>query len=236
MRYFRQSPKSWEKEPGQIVTEADIAIDTLLKAELPRGDDAWLSEESTDDRRRLGAEAVWIVDPIDGTRSFHLGRSEFTISVCKYQGGKPVLGIILNPATDELFVSQRGDGVELNGAGVAMRPWLPCSGTKLLVSGREAKSASFDKNLPLCDVKGLGSVAYRLALIAAGRADGLISLRDVADWDIAAGILMVEEAGGVVTDRRGAPLRLNGEPPTHDGLVVASPPLHRELLRQIAGL
>ncbi|TVQ34703.1 MAG: 3'(2'),5'-bisphosphate nucleotidase CysQ [Geminicoccaceae bacterium] len=238
MRFFRQDPERWEKTPGAIVTEADIAIDRLLRAELPLGDEAWLSEESPDDEIRLRAEHVWIVDPIDGTRSYALGRPEFAISVALWDRSAKgvVLGIVLNPATDELFVAIRGGGVWLNGIALQVRPWSPDTATELLVSGREAKQAQLDRHFATCRIRGLGSLAYRLALVATGRADGLVSLRRVADWDLAAAVLMVEEGGGRVTDRHGRSLRLNRPTAQHDGLVVGQPPLHDRLQNVIAAL
>ncbi len=238
MRHFRREPERWEKTPGAIVTEVDIAIDRLLRAELPRGEQAWLSEETPDDAVRLSAEQVWIVDPIDGTRSYVLGRPEFAISVALWDRSADgvVLGIVLNPATDELFVACRGGGVWLNGVALGLRAWSAAADTELLVSGREARQVGFDRHFPTCRVRGLGSLAYRLALIATGRADGLVSLRWVADWDLAAAVLMVEEGGGRVTDRQGRALRLNAPSARHDGLVVAAPPLHDRLCNVIGAL
>ncbi|MFW5834450.1 MAG: inositol monophosphatase family protein [Pseudomonadota bacterium] len=238
MRFFRQAHKRWEKTPGSIVTEADIAIDRLLRAELPRGEEAWLSEESPDDEVRLDAEQVWIVDPIDGTRSYAQGRAEFAISVALWDRsvGGAVLGVVLNPATDELFVAERGGGTLVNGTPATLRPWSATGSTELLVSGREARHAGFEQHFRDCRIKGLGSLAYRLALIAAGRADGLVSLRRVADWDLAAAVLMIEEAGGRVTDRFGRHLTLNRPTAQHQGLVVGHPVLHDRLCNVIASL
>jgi myo-inositol-1(or 4)-monophosphatase len=238
MRFFRRDPERWEKTPGAIVTEADIAIDRLLRAELPRGDEAWLSEESPDDEVRLQAELVWIVDPIDGTRSYALGRPEFAISVALWDRSRRgiVLGVVLNPATDELFVAERGGGTLVNGVPAVLRPWSPTGTTDLLVSGREARHAGFEQHFQDCRIKGLGSLAYRLALVATGRADGLVSLRRVADWDLAAAALMVEEAGGRVTDRFGRHLTLNRPTAQHHGLVVGHPTLHDRLCNVITSL
>ena len=112
MRHFRQPHESWEKGPGQIVTEADLAVDQfLLQARCrPALLMAWLSEETEDDRCRLTAREVWVVDPIDGTRSFADGVAEFTISVALLDEGEPVLGFVYNPATEELFEAVRGPG------------------------------------------------------------------------------------------------------------------------------
>lgn len=237
MRYFRNDVRAWEKTPGAVVTEADLAIDSLLARELPLAGDAWLSEESADDPGRLAADRLWIVDPIDGTRSYVAGKAEFAISVALWtRASGVVLGVVLNPATDELFLAARGRGAWRNGVPSTLRPWSETSETKLLVSGREARKVGFDRRFPGCDVRGLGSLAYRLALIAAGEADGLVSLRQVADWDLAAAALMIEEAGGRITDRHGRALVLNAPSPKHAGLVVAAPRLHRALGATLATL
>lgn len=236
MRYFRSDHRRWEKTPGALVTEADLAIDGFLKQHLPRGDDAWLSEETPDDRERLGAARVWIVDPIDGTRSYAGGKPEFAVSVALWEAGRVVLGIVLNPATDELFVAGDGRPTTLNARPTRLRAWTPAGATLLLVSGREAREAGFQHHFAHCEIKGLGSLAYRLALIAAGRADGLVSLRRVADWDLAAAAAMIENGGGVLTDRRGRRLRINAPEPLHDGLVAAGPVLHTELLAHLGSL
>jgi myo-inositol-1(or 4)-monophosphatase len=147
-----------------------------------------------------------------------------------------VVGVVFNPATDELFTVAEGDDVRLDGTRVRVREWAPGAALTLLVSGREARTAGFEKHFAHARVRGLGSLAYRLARVAAGQADGLVSLRRVSDWDLAAGAAMVEAAGGIVTDRHGAPLRLNRPRPVHDGLVVAAPALHGALLAHLAQL
>jgi myo-inositol-1(or 4)-monophosphatase len=236
MRHFRRAHTAWEKAPGDLVTEADIAIDRFLRARLPEGDADWLSEETKDSGHRLGAARVWIVDPIDGTRSYANGKAEFAISVALWDRNRVTVGVVFNPATDELFTVAEGEPARLDGTPLAVRPWRAGDALTLLVSGREARTAGFERHFAHARVRGLGSLAYRLARVAAGQADGLVSLRRVADWDLAAGARMVEAAGGVVTDRHGRPLGLNRPAPLHDGLVVAAPALHGALLAHLAKL
>ncbi len=236
MRHFRRAHAAWEKAPGDLVTEADVAIDRFLRERLPEAGAGWLSEETRDSRHRLEADRVWIVDPIDGTRSYANGKAEFAVSVALWARGRTCLGVVLNPATDELFTVTGDERPLLNGARVRVRPWRPGDALTLLVSGREARTAGFERHFAHAKVRGLGSLAYRLARVAAGQADGLVSLRRVADWDLAAGARMVEAAGGVVTDRHGRTLVLNRSRPVHDGLVVAAPALHGELLAHLAQL
>ena len=233
MRYFRTAYRRWEKGPGQVVTEADVAIDRLLKERLlaERPGYGWLSEESEDDPARLGRRCVWIVDPIDGTRSFAEGTPEFSISVALVEDGTAVLGIVLNPATDELFAAARGQGTTLNGkpARATGRQALP--GARIVASRFESKRHHFPEILPDVEVTTIGSLAYKLALVACGRFDGYLSWRRTHDWDIAGAAALLAEAGGTLTDADGRPIALNREHPVHDGLVAAGDELFGPLLR-----
>ena len=233
MRYFRTAHRTWEKGPGQIVTEADVAIDRFLKERLlaERPGYGWLSEESEDDPARLGRERVWVVDPIDGTRSFAEGTPEFSISVALVEGGAPVLGIVLNPATDELFAAARGQGTTLNGRPVRATARQALPGARIVASTFESKRHHFPEILPEVEVTTIGSLAYKLALVACGRFDGYLSWRRTHDWDIAGAAVLLAEAGGTLTDADGRPIALNRERPVHDGLVAAGNALHRPLLQ-----
>lgn len=232
MRYFRQKHDRWEKGPGQIVTEADVAIDRFLHAELLRdpATDGWLSEETEDDRLRLERRRVWVVDPIDGTRSFAEGTPEFTISVGLLVNDQPVLGFVLNPAKVELFEARRGEGAFLNGRPIRVTGARALEGARIVASKFESRRRNFAALLPRAELSNIGSLAYKLALVAAGRFDGYLSWRRTHDWDIAAAVLLLAEAGGVITDADGAPIRLNRPEPRHPGLIAAGPALHAALL------
>ncbi|MDW8124393.1 MAG: inositol monophosphatase [Geminicoccaceae bacterium] len=237
MRFFGKRPERWEKGPGQIVTEADVAIDRFLHAALRRSgaDDGWLSEETVDDRRRLERRRVWVVDPIDGTRSFAEGVPEFTISVALLVEDRPVLGFVYNPAKEELFEAVRGRGARLGGHLLRASTAERLEGARICISRFEGRRRNFAALLPRVALASLGSLAYKLALVAAGRFDGYLSWRTTNDWDIAAALLLLEEAGAVATDARGEPLRLNRPEPAHAGIVAAPPALHRALLAATLG-
>ncbi len=236
MRYFRTDHGRWEKGPGQIVTEADLAVDGLLKTRLlglvPEA--AWLSEETPDDRLRLERRRVWIVDPIDGTRSFALGVPEFTISVALLEGGLPELGFVLNPATGELFEAARGTGASLNGAAVRGSSRTELVGARILCSSTENRRRNFKALLPTAEVTTIGSLAYKLALVAAGRFAGYLSWRRSHDWDIAAAVLLLAEAGVRTTDADGLGIALNRPDIRHEGLLAAPPALHAAMLEALA--
>lgn len=235
-RYFRADPKSWEKEPGQIVTEADIAIDrslhTLITTERPN--DGWLSEERRDDGSRRQCQRVWVVDPIDGTRSFANGVAEFTISIALMMDGQPVLGSINNPITMEHFEATLGGGAWLNGTRITPSKQPAIDGSSLLASWTEMKKRRWQELMPEASFTTIGSLAYKLALVAAGRYSGLVSLRSCSDWDIAAAVLILKEAGAVISDGRGQAIQLNQSTLRHAGLVAAgAEPLYTALISRL---
>jgi myo-inositol-1(or 4)-monophosphatase len=223
LEHFLAAPKSWYKGPGQVVTEADLAVDHLLHEMLraARPDYGWLSEERVDDRSRARCPRVWVVDPIDGTRAFADGVPQFAISVALVESGEPLVGVVLNPAMDECFVARRGGGASLNGRLVTVSGRTELAGAALLSSRTEMKRRHWPKMIPEATFTTMGSLAYKLALVASGRFDGLVSLRPSHDWDIAAAQLLVREAGGRLTDAADRLIVLNRDPPLHLGLAVA---------------
>lgn len=236
MRYFGKRHESWHKGPGQIVTEADVAIDRYLHAALRRGsaEDGWLSEETDDDRIRLERRRVWVVDPIDGTRSFAEGTPEFAISVALLVEGRPVLGFVFNPATDELFEAERGRGARMHGRRIQASAVTRLEGARVCASRSESRRRNFQALLPEVELVTLGSLAYKLALVAAGRFDAYLSWRRSNDWDIAAAALLLEEAGAVLSDGSGRPVRLNLPEPSHEGLIAGPPALHAAVVTATA--
>jgi myo-inositol-1(or 4)-monophosphatase len=237
LSHFRTGGRSWHKGPGQVVTEADLAVDALLHDLLreARPDYGWLSEERVDDRSRTRCPRVWVVDPIDGTRAFAEGVAQFAISIALVEGGEPLLGVVLNPATDERFEARRNGGAWLNGARLRVSDCADLVDAALLSSRTEMKRRDWPRLLPEATFTTIGSLAYKLALIAGGRFDGLVSLRASHDWDIAAAQLLVEEAGGLVTDAAGRAIVLNQATPRHSGLAAAGPKgLHEALLERLA--
>ena len=236
LEHFRTGSKSWEKAPGQVVTEADLAVDNLLHDALigARPDDGWLSEERADDGSRHRRRRVWMVDPIDGTRAFVAGKPEFTISVALVVEGTPLLGAVFNPASGEHFEAQREGGAVLNGARIQISERRTLAGATLLSSRTEMERRGWPGLMPEAHFTPMSSLAYKLALVAAGRFDGLISLRASHDWDLAAAALLISEAGGRLSGADGRPLALNLPTPRHSGLAAAgTTALHRALVARL---
>jgi myo-inositol-1(or 4)-monophosphatase len=237
LSHFRTGGEHWFKGPGQVVTAADVEVDRLLYETLIGAfpGDAWLSEERADDGARLRRGRVWVVDPIDGTRAFASGLPEFAISVALLVDGIPVLGVVANPATGERFEAERSCGAWQGAARLRTSALGTLEGARLLSSRTEMRRRHWAALMPEAVFTDLSSLAYKLALVACGRFDGLISLRASHDWDIAAALLLIEEAGGLLTSADGADLALNQPEPRHPGLVAAgNRELHGALLMRLA--
>jgi myo-inositol-1(or 4)-monophosphatase len=234
--FFGNSYKAWDKGHGNPVTEADIAVDRRLNEILlsARPDYGWLSEETEDDRVRLSRERVFVVDPIDGTVGFLKGRPQFTIVAAVVSSGRPTSAAIYNPITEEMYYATTGLGAWLNGAPVRVSPRETIGGAQILAPRAYFAPENWRTPWP-SDIhhETRSSIAYRLALVAEGRFDAMISLTAKHDWDLAAGDLVVNEAGGRLTAPGGAVLSYNNEHPLQRGAIGANPVLHARLLERI---
>ena len=212
-----------EKSKNNPVTTADIEanhkIRGIIHGRFP--DDGWLSEEDIDDARRLKASRVWIIDPIDGTKEFIEGVPEFAVSIGFVVEGRPKVAVVYNPVEDRLYRAAAGQGADLNGERIRVTPRQELPGATLLVS-RSEPQRKFQVFANLCEVKPVGSIAFRLAKVAGGDGDGTLTFRSIHEWDVCAGVFMVEEAGGKVLDSHGKQLKFNQQDPRHHGIVAAN--------------
>jgi len=234
LTYFRRSILVKRKMDGTEVSEADLAVDRALKLDLltKRPDYGWLSEETEDDRERLKCSRVWVVDPIDGTSAFLRHVPEWTVSAALVEDGVPVLGIVFNPATGEFFHAIKGRGAFLDDQPIRVSDQATLEGAYLIASGGLFKKKIWKEPWPEVKTKWVNSVAYRLALVACGRADATISLSTKSEWDLAAAAVLIEEAGGVITDHRGEGHRYNLPTPRFPSLVAAGKKLHPLLIER----
>jgi myo-inositol-1(or 4)-monophosphatase len=232
--YFHRRVKGWDKRPNDPVSEADLAVDSFLRRELTQARPAygWLSEESDSAAGTTAASRSFVVDPIDGTRSFLRGRPEFAVAAAVTQGGVPLAAAVFNPATDEFFEAITGGGARCNGLPISVLRKSDLSGAKLLVSWREFQRLCEDGKFVSCEMSTIGSIAYKIALVAAGKADAVVALAPKSDWDLAAAHLILEEAGGRITDAKGAALAYHGA--GHPSIVAADPGLHAQLLARLS--
>lgn len=231
------SAMRWDK-PGDAgpVTEADLAVNHMLETSLRRARPhyGWLSEESEDDGTRLDRETVFIVDPIDGTRSFVEGSRTWAISVAVVRRGYVTAAAIYLPLRNKLYAAGDGTGTTLNGRPVALAD--PAGGVtaRILAAKPNLDARHWSGAVPSVERHYRPSLAYRLSLVSEGRFDGMLTLRPSWEWDIAAGALLVAEAGGTITDRTGAALRFNNPTPKLNGVVAAAPRLHGDLVARLA--
>jgi myo-inositol-1(or 4)-monophosphatase len=236
--FARFTPGSIETEykiGHDPVTEADRALDAVLRQELLREGEGWLSEESVDDPIRLQRSRVWVVDPLDGTREFVKGIPEFCVSIGYVQDGRPVAGGIYNPATDETFLGSIDSGVLYNGKPSQPSQRKSLDGALVLASRSEVKRGEWKafENLNL-NIRPMGSVAYKLALVAAGLADVTFTLTPKNEWDVVAGAALVQSAGGFVSTLEKTDLIANRRDPLLSGLLACGPFLKDELLALIS--
>ena len=238
MSYYQSSYDVKDKSPDNPVTEADVASDTLLKerllALLPEA--GWLSEETTDDPSRLEKTLLWCVDPIDGTKEFIMGIPEFSISVALVKAGKPVLAVILNPATGELYSAAKDAGFEFNGSPAQVTDRTTLNGAMIDASRSERKRGEFESFEADLQLKTMGSVAYKLARVASGQCDATWSRGPKHEWDICAGVLLVEEAGGAVADLSDRPITFNQSHPKVNGIIADNGHLHNEIAAAIKAI
>lgn len=223
-----------KKAGGSPVTDADTQVNEVLHSVLPRAGEGWLSEETADSPDRLECFRVWVVDPLDGTREFVEGLPEWCVSIGLVEGGEAVAGGILNPATGETFLGAVGVGLTRNGRGVAASARGALAAARVLASRSEVRRGEWGRFAGAgFEVEPLGSVAYKLALVAAGLADASWTLVPKNEWDLAAGVALVKAAGGVVCLPDGSPTRFNQPSTKYPGLVACGAALWPEIRRVI---
>jgi myo-inositol-1(or 4)-monophosphatase len=216
------------------VTEADRALDAVLRKELLREDEGWLSEESADDPIRLQRSRGWVVDPLDGTREFVTGIPEFCASIGFVENGQPVAGGIYNPATDETFLGAIDSGVTYNGKPARPSQRMTLEGALILASRSEVKRGEWKPfENSVFKLRPMGSVAYKLALVAAGLADITFTLTPKHEWDVVGGAALVKSAGGFVSTLDKTDLVANRRDPLLSGLLASGPFLKEALLEMV---
>ncbi len=236
MSRFRAPLKVEQKGRGNVVTEVDLAVEELMLARLRREFPGWgiLTEEST--RIETAGEYLWIVDPLDGSKNFSQGLPIFAVNLALAKAGEVILGLTYDPNRDELFLAERGRGAFLNGQPIHVADRRSVSegllGFEMGYDNDKARLLlEFLHDLwpGVQSLRNIGSAALQLAFVAAGRTDAFIH-HLLSPWDFAPGLLLVREAGGVVTERDGTPVSLQTR-----GLVAANPAVHADLLRLAAG-
>ncbi len=224
------STKSWAKEGGSPVSDADIAVDAFLRDRLgtllPGA--GWLSEETADSQDRLDKRYVWIVDPIDGTRAYLKGKGGWCVSVALVEQGRPIAAALHAPKLDVYYQALLGNGAYANDT------LLRVSGRTALDGSRKPAHQLAKSDHNLVAVHCPNSIALRIAMVASGDADLINTSRWGSEWDIAAAYLIATEAGAIVTDVAGHPISFNRPKPRVLGVMATTPGIHDALRAQLA--
>ncbi len=234
--FSNADPEIWDKPDGAgPVTEADLAVNRMLEAELQkaRPDYGWLSEETPPNEQRLQQDRVFIVDPIDGTRSFIEGSKTWAHSIAIAEQGKIVAGVVYLPLRGKLYAAAQNQGATLNDEALRPSEVSKMDGAEVLAA-RPTMDSKHWSSPPLFNRSHRPSLAYRLSLVAEGRFDAMLTLRPTWEWDIAAGTVILQEAGVAVSDKLSQALVFNNADPRLAGVVAANAPLHAAITSALA--
>ncbi len=237
LREMQPRIEAREKAPADLVSDADLASQRLIRRMLSenRPEIAFQGEEEGATEGVETEAGCWVVDPLDGTTNYVHGLDNYSVSIALRQNGTAQLGVIYDPVREEMYWAVRGNGAFLNGRQLHCSDVHQLEQSLVAVSFPPRISADAPEIAPFLRILGavqafrrLGSAALNLAYVAAGRLDGYWAT-SVHAWDVAAGSLLVEEAGGRITDPQGGPFQLE-----RPGLLAAATePLHAELLRTV---
>jgi myo-inositol-1(or 4)-monophosphatase len=221
--------RRWEKSPGNPVCEIDLEVDSFLRERLTALDPeaGWLSEETLDSSDRMERRRLWVVDPIDGTRDYLRGRPGWCVSVALVEERTPLLGVLDAPMRGEHWRAEKGLGAWRNGERIR-------AGGRTELSGARVPTDQLPEvDSDLVAVAKPNSIALRIALVAAGEADLVATLRWGFEWDIAAAALIAAEAGATVSGALGQPLAFNSASGEAFGVLVAAPGIHRQAVERL---
>ena len=237
---------SW-KAGNEPVTEADMAANEVILEILGRSfpNDAILSEEAKDDRSRLGVSRVWVVDPLDGTQEFVDRVGQFAVMIGLTVEGKPVVGAVFQPTTGRLWYAAEGIGAFIESPEAGRRPLRVNTRTKsdglhlvLTRSHPFAGVETLQEKLKIAKTSQIGSVGLKVGTITTGDAELYVHIsRYTTEWDSCAPHAILEQAGGVLTDLAGQPIRYNREVVLNEtGLLASNGPVHEEAVEVVRPL
>jgi myo-inositol-1(or 4)-monophosphatase len=219
----------WEKVPGHPVCDIDLEVDAFLREQLSVLDPGagWLSEETLDASDRIERPRLWVVDPIDGTRDYLAGRAGWAVSIALVEDRTPLLGVLAAPARNEHWTAEKGKGAWRNGERLRASPRTDLSGARV------PSDSLPEPDRDLVMVPKPNSIALRIALVAAGEADLVATLKWGFEWDIAAAALIASEAGATVSGALGQPLAFNTASGEAFGVLVAAPGIHAAAVERL---
>ncbi|MAG92042.1 inositol monophosphatase [Candidatus Woesearchaeota archaeon] len=232
LKYYGKKPNVMKKSDKTFVSKADIeankAIIDTIKKNFP--DHSILSEETGFEDNK--SDYKWVLDPLDGTHNFIHEIPLFGTSIALEYKDKPIVGVLHFPILRQTVVAEKGKGAFLNGKKVHVSNKKTFEHSLIVVDygyRKRQKKLNFLQNLTdeRIDVRNLGSAIYGLLLVSCGNSDGYVII-STNEWDIAAGFLIVEEAGGKITDLNG-----RNTMPQHEEFVMSNGKLHKELLKRL---
>ena len=238
LKWFRNDPENWEKEDGSLISKVDIEINNLLMKILKKNNPSfgWLSEETEDDKSRLTNEVTYVVDPLDGTKAFLEGKKEFSISIALVKNGEPISGIVYSPSTKEIFESEKGKGSWKNNKQIKISKYKELSGCRMVAFKPMFSHPSWKKPWPDMLIENKNSVAYRMALVASGEFDAMMALNSKNDWDIAAGDLLIREAGGIVSQHNNTKMKYNDLSTKKPSVIGSNLKIYNEIINRVKDL
>ena len=231
--HFKHSPQIWDKENNAgPVTQADLDVDHMLRNELSaaRPTYGWLSEETDDTKDRLSTDTVFIVDPIDGTRAFIEGTPHWAHSLAIVKKGRVQSAVVFLPILDLMFTASLNGGAFLNGCPISVGDRQNTNGADILSTKANFNNEFWPGGFPDLKRSFRSSLAYRLCLVANGDFDGMLTLRVTWEWDVAAGCLIVNEAGGLATNQSGEEIIFNSYAGQINGIVASNSKIHAGLM------
>ena len=241
LSYFEKgSVSSWEKAPGHPVTEADLEVNRLVWDRLSQAypDYGWLSEETALSRRTHLQKLIWCVDPIDGTRAFMAGQPYWCIALAVIEYGQAVSGVVHAPALGETYVAERGQGAWLNGERITVSTCNKEEGCRMIASESMLNHPAWQVRWPDMELARPkpNATLLRMCWVASGQWDATLALWRKSDWDLAAGEVIVSEAGGIASTHLGEPFTFNRSEPAQRSLVAAGKALHPLLIERVKGV
>ncbi|MEM8616433.1 MAG: inositol monophosphatase family protein [Pseudomonadota bacterium] len=239
--YFERSDvRTWDKSKGHPVTEADIAVNNLIRQRLmaARPEYGWLSEETALDNDTRTARRVWVVDPIDGTRAFMRQQPYWCIGIGVLERGHVRAGVVHAPLLAETYDAQFGGGAYLNGKSIQVSDCAQEEGCRIITNESMMTHPAWKVPWPqmhLAKPKP-NATLIRMCWVASGRWDAALALWRKSDWDLAPGALIVSEAGGLATTHLGEAFVYNRGEPAQRSLLAAGKALHSLLVERVKGV
>lgn len=230
--------EAWEKEDGSgLLTETDLAVNNALREALlgARPDYGWLSEEDADSSDRFSRERLFVVDPIDGTRSFAEGKPEFCLSVAIVENGAPAVAAIFAPALDALYDAVADGDARKNGSAIAASTRDDLDGARVLATKKNFAPNRWPGGAPTVSLTYIHPIAYRLCVVADGSWDAMVTLSGTNEWDVAAGDLIANRAGARTTEPSGSPIKYNTADARVAGVIAAPTAMHGSMVTRLKG-